>query len=713
MNLVSLEDALAVHLEDQCTSLQSRQLKRAHLTVEDVFKACGTLLDVIEDEVYFIHQSVKDYFEQEDPLKSLLETPPRLVPAYACLAYLSSEDFRQERIDFDEFPFLDYAHRCWHLHIESAADILNSDGLQDLLVQLLAPMQLKTWSYRIRLLVLREKSTHAWCLLQHDEDEFSPSLTSHVAIEYDIGWLARLLLDNSVAELPNDFPKNCLSIAASALRGHHVLRVMLVHSFPKLRKRSIESIARTQNHTTFLILIMMRRQDVRINGDVAAAAADNLHHAKEVMELLLLYGGDSIQINSDLFEKAARNPYSGERLLELLFDGSGGDVDITSGVLEAAARNVVSGADILILLFSKMSERTKITQDVVVKAARNELIGDQILKLLIDRGVKIGIGVLKAAVRNSRAGLRILNLLYNERKNEVHVTADVLAAAAANSRHGDKILALLLSDFDRHAAGLRITDDTVIAAAGNDSCGFEVMQSLLNWQPGEVHITMEVQMATEKNTDQGKAIMMLLLRRRADDTHVTEYIAERILEHLPIDVMRLIRERRDDSHFMCQHVTQLLAKNFVYLATLEEQLDDLETLLALGADADFVSDDGWTPLTLAAERGDLSVVELLLANKADSSMVTASGWSLLGTAAYYGRVEIIRLLLNRGAAVNEGGLKPLVLALSQGRVGVIKLLLERQANINATGPDGWTPLAAASYNGHFSAFKLLLGKMQK
>jgi hypothetical protein len=276
-----------------------------------------------------------------------------------------------------------------------------------------------------------------------------------------------------------------------------------------------------------------------------------------------------------------------------------------------------------------------------------------------------------------------------------------------------RILALLLSDFDRHAAGLRITDDTVIAAAGNDSCGFEVMQSLLNWQPGEVHITMEVQMATEKNTDQGKAIMMLLLRRRADDTHVTEYIAERILEHLPIDVMRLIRERRDDSHFMCQHVTQLLAKNFVYLATLEEQLDDLETLLALGADADFVSDDGWTPLTLAAERGDLSVVELLLANKADSSMVTASGWSLLGTAAYYGRVEIIRLLLDRGAAVNEGGLKPLVLALSQGRVGVIKLLLERQANINATGPDGWTPLAAASYNGHFSAFKLLLGKMQK
>jgi hypothetical protein len=161
------------------TSLQSRKLNKTHLIVEVVFKAYGTILDIIDNQVYSIHQSVKDYIEEEDPLKSLFEIPPRLIPAYACLVYLSSEDFRKPRDDLEEFPFLEYAHRYWNLHIESTADFIRSDSLRDILVQLIAPIQLRTWPFRMRLLRLREKIIiDAGGLSRYYDTHFTPLLKS-------------------------------------------------------------------------------------------------------------------------------------------------------------------------------------------------------------------------------------------------------------------------------------------------------------------------------------------------------------------------------------------------------------------------------------------------------------------------------------------------------------------------------------------------------
>lgn len=651
MNLASLEDALAIHLEDQCTSLQTRRLKKARLTVEEVFKACGTILDVIEDKVYFIHQSVKDYFDEEDPLKSLLGIPPRLLPAYACLAYLSSEDFHPARTDFKNFPLLSYAHTNWHRHIESTADVLGSNDLQILLIRLIAPSKLESWTSRTILLYHQYRATGDAYGDVPDMDEivFNPQLTSSVAIYYDIIWLAELLLENSVAELPNDFSRD-YSYCMTRYRYRHVFRVLIGHkswaSVP-LESEVVEAIARSQYDTSFEILIKNRGKDVRITSDLIAAAAGNSIFAKQVMNILLRNGGDSIYTTFDWLEKAAQEADWTCGNSMLLLDQRINEAHITSAVLEAAAGNCRSTGDVMITLLSKMGDESKITQDVLKAAASNSDVGHAIMKLLIDRRV-------------------------------------------------------------RHAARLCITDDLVIEAAKNYECAFEIMSVLLDWQPGKVHITMELEMAIERNWCRGRDIMILLLQRRADDTHVTKDIASRIIECWGDDVMWLIRKRGKDSHFMSRHVTRLLVNYLVCVSSLKNNLDDLETLLALGADANFVSHLGWTPLTSAAMRGDLQVVELLLASKAELSKTTTKGWSPLSLAAGHGRAEVVRLLLNRGAVIDGDGSKPLVFASGYGHVGVIKLLLERRANINATGPDGWTPLAVASSRGHFSAVDLLL-----
>jgi hypothetical protein len=231
------------------------------------------------------------------------------------------------------------------------------------------------------------------------------------------------------------------------------------------------------------------------------------------MQLLLQNGGDSIQVTGHLLKIAAQNPDCGKELLELFFDQYGDEVHITSGIVEAAAKNTRSGWDFLTLLFSKMSDETKITQDVVKAAAGNLWTGKDLMENLIDQGVRIGVGVLEAAASNCRQGPEILHLLYEERKDEVLVTATVLTAAVENHQMGSGFLPLLLSDPERHAAGLCITDDVVIAAVRSWwSSSLEKMELLLDWRPEEVHITMEVQMAIIRNERQGRAIMMLLTR---------------------------------------------------------------------------------------------------------------------------------------------------------------------------------------------------------
>jgi hypothetical protein len=71
-------------------------------------------------------------------------------------------------------------------------------------------------------------------------------------------------------------------------------------------------------------------------------------------------------------------------------------------------------------------------------------------------------------------------------------------------------------------------------------------------------------------------------------------------------------------------------------------------LLANKADVNFKSNNGSTPLHLAAGKGNKDIVELLLANKADVNAVDNDGWSPMHSAITYGHKDIEDLLSQNG-----------------------------------------------------------------
>lgn len=136
---------------------------------------------------------------------------------------------------------------------------------------------------------------------------------------------------------------------------------------------------------------------------------------------------------------------------------------------------------------------------------------------------------------------------------------------------------------------------------------------------------------------------------------------------------------------------------------------DLERVRELvSAQPDLVealSEDGFTPLALAARFGRREVVAFLLERGASPQAETHDPLHLspLHAAVAAGEVEIAKLLLERGAAVNEAqseGLTPLHVAAQNGDLAMVNLLLAYGADPLARDSEGQTPIDLAKAAGH-------------
>uniref|UniRef100_A0A3Q4GA05 Kinase D-interacting substrate 220b n=1 Tax=Neolamprologus brichardi TaxID=32507 RepID=A0A3Q4GA05_NEOBR len=147
------------------------------------------------------------------------------------------------------------------------------------------------------------------------------------------------------------------------------------------------------------------------------------------------------------------------------------------------------------------------------------------------------------------------------------------------------------------------------------------------------------------------------------------------------------------------------------LAAEQGSLEIVQELIRRGANVNLDDVDCWSALISAAKEGHVEVVKELLENSAYIEHRDMGGWTALTWAAYKGRVEVAKLLLEHGANPNTTGqysVYPIIWAAGRGHADIVKLLLQNGAKVNCSDKYGTTPLIWAARKGHFDCVMHLL-----
>ena len=125
-----------------------------------------------------------------------------------------------------------------------------------------------------------------------------------------------------------------------------------------------------------------------------------------------------------------------------------------------------------------------------------------------------------------------------------------------------------------------------------------------------------------------------------------------------------------------------------FLAAQECHISTMRLLLKYRANPDQPTEDGFTPLQVAAQVGNDRVIDFLLEQGVALETLNRHGATALHTACQHGNEYCVSALLAKGAAVNvhsENGASPLMLAAStdtEGHRRCIQLLVEAGAIID-------------------------------
>ncbi|KAM4540675.1 kinase D-interacting substrate of 220 kDa B isoform 1-T2 [Fundulus diaphanus] len=140
-------------------------------------------------------------------------------------------------------------------------------------------------------------------------------------------------------------------------------------------------------------------------------------------------------------------------------------------------------------------------------------------------------------------------------------------------------------------------------------------------------------------------------------------------------------------------------------------LEIVQELIRRGATVNMDDVDCWTALISAAKEGHFEVVRELLDNNANLEHRDMGGWTALMWAAYKGRTEVARLLLEKGANPNITGqysVYPIIWAAGRGHAEIVHLLLQHGAKVNCSDKYGTTPLIWAARKDHYDCVMHLL-----
>ncbi|XP_059209212.1 kinase D-interacting substrate of 220 kDa B isoform X1 [Centropristis striata] len=147
------------------------------------------------------------------------------------------------------------------------------------------------------------------------------------------------------------------------------------------------------------------------------------------------------------------------------------------------------------------------------------------------------------------------------------------------------------------------------------------------------------------------------------------------------------------------------------VAAEQGNLEIVQELIRRGANVNLDDVDCWTALISASKEGHIEVVRELLENNANLEHRDMGGWTAVMWGAYKGRTDVVQLLLEKGANPNITGqysVYPIIWAAGRGHAEIVHLLLQHGAKVNCSDKYGTTPLIWAARKGHYDSVMHLL-----
>ena len=148
---------------------------------------------------------------------------------------------------------------------------------------------------------------------------------------------------------------------------------------------------------------------------------------------------------------------------------------------------------------------------------------------------------------------------------------------------------------------------------------------------------------------------------------------------------------------------------------VESSINIMKLLIDNKANINYTDENGFNPLNIAIESGDMELTKFLITNGANVNSLMQDGVSLIGYAIAQNNMDLLQILIENGANVNytngdSWANTPLQTASRLGLDNVVRILLTRNADINAVDMNGNTALHTAALNSQLSIVKLLLEK---
>lgn len=148
---------------------------------------------------------------------------------------------------------------------------------------------------------------------------------------------------------------------------------------------------------------------------------------------------------------------------------------------------------------------------------------------------------------------------------------------------------------------------------------------------------------------------------------------------------------------------------------VESRINMMKLLIDNKANINYTDENGFNPLNIAIESGDMELTKFLITNGANVNSLMQDGVSLIGYAIAQNNMDLLQILIENGANVNytdgdSWANTPLQTASRLGLDNVVRILLTRNADINAVDMNGNTALHTAALNSQLSVVKLLLEK---